>query len=76
MLSDFAWQSLCGLGEHVRPRTWRRAPRAALGLKQVHRRGAEEHGRGGRAPRDHQSINRDPLALRKASGSSYEDFWM
>jgi len=26
MLSDFACQSLCGLGEHVRPCTWRRAP--------------------------------------------------
>jgi hypothetical protein len=46
MLLDFAGQSLCGLGEHARPRAWRRAPRAALGFQQLHRRGADEHGRG------------------------------
>jgi hypothetical protein len=35
-------------------RSARRPPRAPLGLEQVHRRGADEDGRGGRAPRDRQ----------------------
>jgi hypothetical protein len=42
-------------GDHARPRALRRAPRAALWTKQVHRRGADEYGRGGRAPRDRQT---------------------
>ena len=54
-LLDFASQSFCGLGEHARPRAWRRAPRAALWRGQLHRRGADENGRGGRAPRDRQT---------------------
>ena len=32
-LSYFPNASLCGLGEHVRPRAWHRAPRAVLGFE-------------------------------------------
>ena len=48
-LPDFECRSFSGLGEHARRR-------AALGLEQVHRRVADEDGRGGRNRREDQGV--------------------
>jgi hypothetical protein len=42
-----------GPGDHTRPRVSRRAPRTAHLPQKLIGEGADEHARGGRAPRDH-----------------------